>query len=43
MTYIKRTEKPFTLKGIDANTDTERWNGLFAQLKNFGVDVDDKR
>ena len=43
VTYIKRTEKPFTLKGIDAHTDGERWNGLFNQLKDFGVEVDDKR
>ena len=42
VTYIKRTEIPFTLKGIEANTDEERWTGLFSQLQSFGVDLDDK-
>lgn len=43
VTYIKRTERPFTLKGIEANSDEERWNGLFAQLKSFGVELDGKK
>ena len=29
VTYIKRTEKPFTLKAFEANSDEERWSGLF--------------
>ena len=40
VTYIKRTEKPFTLKTIGAKSDKERWNGLFNQLQSFGVDLD---
>ena len=40
VTYIKRTEKPFTLKAFEANSDEERWNGLFSQLQGFGIELD---
>ena len=30
VTYIKRTEKPFSLKKIDAKNPQQRWNGIFS-------------
>ena len=30
VTFIKRTEKPFSLKKIDAKNPQQRWNGIFS-------------
>ena len=37
LTYIKRTEQAFPLKPISSNNPQERWDGLFAQIEDFGI------